>query len=91
MPQCRKHTQPDRKTCSVCHMERVTREEAIDSVRSEEERKVVLATKLAMFLATNDVENYVSPSGYKLKVITISHGVAPNATPWHQSRKEDAA
>ncbi len=91
MPRCRKHSQPDRKTCVVCHVETVSRNAAVDSVRAEEERRIVLATKLALFLGANDVENYVSPAGYKLKIITRRTASAATGTPWHQSRKEDAA
>lgn len=91
MPRCRKHNHPDRKTCDGCHVVQVTQDEVIDSLRAEEERKVALATRLALFLGTNDVENYVSPKGYRMKIITIRKVGEATAAPWCQSSRTEAA
>ena len=91
MSRCRKHSQPDRKTCAVCHADTVLRNAAVDSVRAEEERRIALATKIALFLGANDVETYVSPNGYKLKIITRRQELSAIGTLWPHSSTEDAA
>lgn len=75
MLKCAKHYLEPCIPCDIC---------------DEEERRVQLATKLALFLGMNEVTNYVSPSGYKLKIITRREPLAATGTPWHQT-KEDAA
>lgn len=73
---CEKHNLPGSETCQDCE---------------REDRKALLAHRLALFLGTNEVETWTSPSGYKLQKITRRKLLAPTGTPWCQSSKEEAA
>ena len=72
---CEDHKSPVGVPCHVCQ----------DIARRED-----IARQLAIFLGVNEVRNYVSPGGYRLKIITHVHREEDTKTSWHQSRKEDA-
>lgn len=76
MHYCEKHNLPGSETCHHCE---------------REDRKAILAHRLALFLGTNEVETWTSPGGYKLLKITRRNLLAPSVTPWNQSSKEEAA
>ena len=56
-----------------------------------EERKALLAHRLALFLGVNEVENYVSPGGYRLKKVTIRQPGEEIWKLWAQGSKEEEA
>ncbi len=73
---CEKHDPIVSDKCAACE---------------REDRKALLAAKLALFLGSNEVESYVSPSGYKLKIVTQRQAMQSASTLWHQARKEEVA
>jgi hypothetical protein len=71
MNRCRKHDRPIKSSCPECH--------GTKSADTPLSSKELLAQRLAIFLVSNDVENYVSPSGYRFKKITLRQRTEPAA------------
>ena len=88
---CRIHDQADKSTCSGCHPEYAEPRLTVETPGLLEEHRARLAHQLAIFLGCNEVETYVSPGGYKLKLITIRQPSAAVDAPWHQVSKQEAA